>query len=161
MIPVQHIHPLIVHFPIVFFLSLVAIDIIATFRGNSVTSRTALGHLSTGLAILSAGAAATAFFFGGMALDVAESAGFHSDIAEMHEALGEKTAIAFCIWAAIRCALWVRNQKLVTPLAAAIPLMEIAGAALVVATAYYGGQLVYDLGVNVAGAAHGSVVISQ
>jgi uncharacterized membrane protein len=34
-----------------------------------------------------------------------------------------------------------------------VSLIEVAGAALVVVTAYYGGQLVYDLGVNVAHAA--------
>jgi uncharacterized membrane protein len=35
----------------------------------------------------------------------------------------------------------------------AVSLVEVAGAALVIATAYYGGQLVYDLGVNVVHAA--------
>jgi uncharacterized membrane protein len=40
-------------------------------------------------------------------------------------------------------------------MAIAVPVIEVAGAALVTVTAYYGGLLVYDLGVNVARAATG------
>ncbi|TRC86020.1 hypothetical protein FJV80_15120 [Mesorhizobium sp. WSM4310] len=45
--------------------------------------------------------------------------------------------------------LWTRNRdtRVVT---IAIPLIEICGAFLVTATAYHGGLLVYELGVNVA-----------
>jgi uncharacterized membrane protein len=39
--------------------------------------------------------------------------------------------------------------------AIAVPVVEVAGAMLVTATAYYGGLLVYDLGVNVAKTAIG------
>ena len=46
-------------------------------------------------------------------------------------------------------AYW-RNLRLRGGAAIVAPLVEVAGVALVVATAYYGGQLVYDLGVNVA-----------
>jgi len=53
----------------------------------------------------------------------------------------------------VRGGLWLRDIKLSRPLAFAVPLVSIAGAVLVTWTAYYGGQLVYDLGVNVAHAA--------
>jgi uncharacterized membrane protein len=151
--PIQHIHPILVHFPIVFFLTLAALDAVAAARGRVMTGRGALGSVSSGLAALAGGFAIVTYIFGGFALDVAESGGFHSDIAETHEGLGEFTAIAFAVWAAIRVFLWWRDVRLNRAASALIPLVEIAGAVLVVVTAYYGGQLVYDLGVNVAHAA--------
>jgi len=151
--PIQHIHPILVHFPIVFFLTLAAVDVIATARGKVMTGRGALGNVSSGLAVLAGGFDIVTYIFGGMALDLAESGGFHSDIAETHESLGSFTAIAFAIWAAVRVFLWWRDIRLNQGISAVVSLVEIAGAGLVLGTAYYGGQLVYDLGVNVAHAA--------
>lgn len=150
---IQHIHPILIHFPIVFFLTLAALDVVATLRGSVVTGRGALGSVSSSLAVLSGVFAVVAFVFGGIALDVAESGGFHSDIAETHESLGTFTAIAFGVWALVRVLLWWRDARLSRAISGAVSLVEVAGAVLVVATAYYGGQLVYDLGVNVAHAA--------
>ncbi|TGS90716.1 hypothetical protein EN856_38860, partial [Mesorhizobium sp. M8A.F.Ca.ET.213.01.1.1] len=75
-------------------------------------------------------------------------------IAETHESPGGITAFALLTWGVVRFALWVRNRELGS-LAIAVPVIEVAGAALVTVTAYYGGLLVYDLGVNVARAATG------
>jgi len=153
MLAVQHIHPILVHFPIVFFISLAAVDLVAALRGRIITGRGALGNLSLGLALAAAAFAVAAYFMGDAALEFAESGGFHSDIAEMHEALGEATATAFAVWALFRLGLWWRDLRFTGAGAVVVSLVEVAGAALVVATAYYGGQLVYDLGVNVAHAA--------
>ena len=153
MISLQHIHPMLVHFPIVFFLTLAVFDVIAALGGNAVTGRSVAGGISTALAVLSGAFALVTFYFGGVALDFAEAHGFHSEIAEIHEGLGTTTAIAFAVWALIRLFLWWRNIELKGAMAAAVPVLEIAGAVLVLATAYYGGQLVYDLGVNVGHAA--------
>ena len=90
------------------------------------------------------------FLFGAIALDVAESQGFHSAVAETHGSLGSVTAIAFALWAALRVMACWRNVRLSGLKAALTPVIELAGAVLVVATAYYGGELVYGLGVNVA-----------
>jgi uncharacterized membrane protein len=150
---VQLIHPMLVHFPIVLFLLLAGIDLIATLRGVSVTEKASFGNVSTSIAAMSGAFALAAFYFGGLALTHAEDGGFSSPIAETHEALGEFTAVAFAVWAAIRVVMWFSNRQMPTFIKSAIPLVEIAGAILVVATAYYGGQLVYDLGVNVAHAA--------
>jgi uncharacterized membrane protein len=149
MIPVQHIHPMIVHFPIVFVFVLAAFDLIATVRGFSVTGRTAVGNVSTGLTVLAALSAIAAYLFGGLALDYAESGGFSSDVAETHEGLGGAVAALLVTWALIRTFLWWRNKEVSGAASVAIPLVAIAGAGLVTATAYYGGLLVFELGVNV------------
>ena len=149
MLPVQHIHPVLVHFPIVFMITLAAFDLVASLRGAAITGRTASANVSAGLALLAGLSALATFYFGGLALDFAEAGGFHSDIAEIHEGLGEFTAMAFAVWAVIRGFLWFRDIRFSGPLAVAVPVVEIAGATLVTATAYFGGQLVYDLGVNV------------
>jgi uncharacterized membrane protein len=150
---VQLIHPMLVHFPIVLFLLLAGIDLIASLRGVSVTAKSAFGNVSTGIAALAGVFGLATFYFGGLALTHAEDGGFSSPIAETHEQLGEYTAIAFAIWALVRTLMWLANRPMPPLIKSAIPLVEIAGAILVTATAYYGGQLVYDLGVNVAHAA--------
>ena len=155
MISIAHIHPMLVHFPIVFFLSLAALDTIATLRGVPVTGRGGIGNVSTGLALLAGVFAIATYIFGDMALEFAESGGFHSDVAEIHEGLGEATAAAFAIWAIVRVVAWWRNARLRGGGALLLSAVELAGAAVVVTTAYYGGQLVYDLGVNVAQASAG------
>jgi uncharacterized membrane protein len=149
MIPVQHIHPMIVHFPIVFIFCLAAFDVLATFSGRSVVGRSVAGNISTSLSALAAASAVIAMIFGGMALDFAESSGFHSEIAEMHEGLGETTAIVLSVWAVIRLFFWWRNKTISRPLAYVFPLVAVLCVCLVTATAFYGGQLVFDLGVNV------------
>jgi uncharacterized membrane protein len=156
MIPIQHIHPMIVHFPIVLLLLVAAFELIATLMGRDVTGRTATGNLAVGAIVLAALAAIAAFYFGDIALSFAEDHGFESDVAEIHEGLGRTLAIAAGLWAVVRGGLWLRDIKLSRPLAFAVPLVSIAGALLVVWTAYYGGQLVFDLGVNVAGKAAGA-----
>jgi uncharacterized membrane protein len=150
MIPIQHIHPMVVHFPIVLIILMAAVDTFASFRGISVTGRTTAGNLSVSLSLMTGVFAIAAFIFGGYALNVAESGGFHSDVAEMHESLGEAVAIVTSIYAAFRAAMWLKDIRLKGPLSFALPIMGIAGCVLVAATAYFGGQLVYELGVNVA-----------
>jgi len=150
MIPIEHIHPIIVHFPIVFFLTLAGLDIIAAFRGASITGRTPVGNVAAGLAVLSALAAIAAFMLGGAALDVAEAGGFRSEVAEIHESLGTATAVLLTVWAIFRGFLWLKEIQVEGAMKWLIVLIEVGGAAMIVATAYFGGALVYDLGVNVA-----------
>lgn len=149
MIKVQHIHPLIVHFPIVLIVLMAAFDWIASLRGVSVTGRNPAGNASVSLAVLAGLSALVAYHFGGVALDFAEAGGFSSDVAEIHEGLGITTATALAVWACVRGLLWFRDFRFGNPIAFLIPVVETAGLALVTATAYYGGQLVYELGVNV------------
>ncbi len=153
MIQAQHIHPLIVHFPIVLICLMVAIDWIASLRGVSVTGRNPAANASVALAVIAGLAALVAYYFGGVALDYAEAGGFQSDIAEIHEGLGETTAMLLAGWALVRAFLWFRDMRIANPVAFLVPVLETAGLGLVITTAFYGGQLVYDLGVNVAHAA--------
>ncbi|RUW27765.1 hypothetical protein EN858_01415 [Mesorhizobium sp. M4B.F.Ca.ET.215.01.1.1] len=154
MIAIQHIHPILVHFPIVLIYTLVVLDLVALASSNAVTRRSGVGTISTFVALAAGVFATGTWFYGGLALDHAEAAGFSSAIAETHESPGGITAFALLTWGVVRFALWVRNRELGS-LAIAVPVIEVAGAALVTVTAYYGGLLVYDLGVNVARAATG------
>ena len=147
MLSVQHIHPMLVHFPIVLVLLLALLDIVATMRGVPVTGRTPAGNASTGLAVLLGIFSVAAYFFGDIALEFAEEGGFSSEVAEIHEHLGMAAAAAFAIWAIIRVVIWWRNGRLPGTL---VSVLELAGAGLILLVAFYGGQLVYDLGVNVA-----------
>lgn len=153
MIALEHIHPMIVHFPIVFFLTLAVFDVTAAVMGMSTTGRTGAGNVSAGLAALAGFAAVAAMGFGKLALGIAESRGLHSAVAEMHEELGELTAASLALWALVRGILWWRDVRLTRWSAAVAPIIEVIGATLVVVTAFYGGSLVFDLGVNVARAA--------
>lgn len=153
MIAPQLIHPMLVHFPIAFIFILAAFDLAATLRGYSVTGRNSVGNVSTALAILAAGSAVAAYFFGDVALSIAEDGGFSSEVAEIHEGLGMSVAAVLSVWAAVRAALWLYDARIRGLAAAVFPLAAIVSAGLVAATAYYGGQLVFDLGVNVAKAA--------
>lgn len=156
MIPIQHLHPMIVHFPIVLVLLVAAFELVATLMGKTVTGRTASGNLAVGAIVLAALASIVAIYLGDVALSYAEAAGFESGIAEIHESLGKVVAIAASIWALLRVILWWRDVRLTRPLAYLMPVVSIAGSVLIAWTAYFGGQLVFDLGVNVAKAASGA-----
>ena len=155
MVPIQHLHPMIVHFPIVLIFLVAGFELIAVSLGRTVTGRTASGNFAVGLLGLAAAASVLAFYLGDIALSFAEAGGFESDIAETHETLGKYVAITLVIWAIIRGVLWWRNVKIERPVAYVFPVISILGAALVSWTAYYGGQLVFDLGVNVTKAVAG------
>jgi len=149
MISIEHLHPIVIHFPIVFFLTLAALDIVASLRGHSITGRSAVGNASAGLAVLSAVTAIAAFLLGDEALEIAEAGGFSSEIAEIHETLGMVVAALFSVWAVVRAYLWLKDKDVQGGLKWLILVIETGGAALVVTTAYFGGILVYELGVNV------------
>jgi uncharacterized membrane protein len=152
-LPVAHIHPIVVHFPIVFMLCLAAFDVVALARGATLSGRSCAANISAVLAALAGLSAIAAFVFGDLAFDAAIASGFTEAQLEGHEGLGTWTAILVALWAVVRVVLWWRGKRIGRGTATGIAVVEIAGAAMVVATAYFGGQLVYDLGVNVARAA--------
>jgi len=149
MIPIAQLHPIIVHFPIVFFITLAVFDTVAVARGYEIFGQTVTGNISTALAVLSGLAAIIAYMFGDLAFDAAISSGVADVTLETHEAFGTTTAILFAVWAIVRGYVWWRGTRIEGNRKSAAIAIEIAGVLLIVTTAYFGGQLVYDLGVNV------------
>lgn len=150
MIPIEQFHPLVVHFPIVFFLSLAALDTFALFRNTPIGGRGGVANLSAGLAVLAGLAAVAAYSFGDAALDVAEASGIIEGRLGTHELLGTTTAIALAVWGLARAFIWWRQLPVSKGRAWGMVFMELAFSILIITTAYYGGQLVYEFGVNVA-----------
>jgi uncharacterized membrane protein len=91
MIPIQLVHPMIVHFPIVFLLTTLILDFAAMARGGDLGGAALLPRVSAGALALAAGFGVVAFLFGDIAYDRAVAAGFPRDALEAHEGLGTAT----------------------------------------------------------------------
>ena len=102
------------------------------------------------LLVLAAVAAVVAAVFGDMALDHALDTGVPMASMEEHEELGQATAVLLAILAAVE--LWC-YWKSVSGVAVErlLLLANIMLLAVLLVTAWFGGHLVYDLGVNVMG----------
>lgn len=151
--PLEHIHPMIVHFPIALALLALAFDLwwVIFRRGTEAP----LIRLRTGTVVLTLGALAAilAYMFGDMAYDIAREKGVAEAVLETHEGMGTATAILFVVAALLRLFLWwKRLDEKPAGIAVAI-LASVVVVVMVVITAYFGGALVYDHGVNV-GAMH-------
>ncbi len=150
MLPLEQIHPFVIHFPIAFFLSLFLLDLYAWAKRIPLDGRGGMANLSAGLALVAGIGATIAAIFGSLALGVATSSGVPEALTEPHETLGGITASAFAIWGLVRIFVWWRKFALGKGIIAGIILVELALSILIVITAFYGGQLVYEFGVNVA-----------
>ncbi|MCA8926615.1 MAG: hypothetical protein KDC18_00995 [Alphaproteobacteria bacterium] len=150
--PIEHIHPMLVHFPIVLALLALAFDLWWFAFGRNDSQ--GLIRLQTGTVVMTLGgiAAVVAFVFGDMAYDIAVGKGVATAVLETHEGWGTTTAIVFAAVAAVRLVLW-RTGIDRQPAGALVAIAATAVVAvMVVVTAYFGGHLVYDLGINVTGA---------
>ena len=148
--PLEHIHPMVVHFPIVLALLALVFDLWWLARGR-VAAAPPLIRLRIGTVLLALGAAAAvvAFLFGDMAYDIAVSKGVAAATLETHEGWGTTTMLVYVASALVRLFLWWRRlDEKPSGIALAIALAAVV-AGMVVITAYFGGHLVYDLGVNV------------
>lgn len=155
MLSITEIHPIAVHFPIVYFLSLAGFDVLLFALRHPISGRNCTANISAALAALAGAAAVAAYFFGDIAYDAAIAGGVAAAKLETHESLGTITAICLALWSLCRAYFWWRGIPLDGGRKGAVVAIEIAGALLIVTTAYFGGQLVYELGVNVARAAGG------
>ena len=149
MLPITQLHPIAVHFPVVFFLTLATFDAVTLLRRDEFFGRTCTANISAGLAMLAGLSAIAAYVFGDLAYDVAISSGYTVADLETHEALGTWTALFIVVWALLRGYIWWRGSPIEGRWKINAILIEIAGAILIVTTAYFGGHLVYELGVNV------------
>lgn len=150
MLPVAQFHPILVHFPITFFLTLAAFDAVLLLRGNAISGPGCAAQVSGGLAVLSGLSTLATYFTGDLAYDIAVASGVPAATLETHESLGTWTAIFIVVWSLVRSYVWWRGPEIEGGLKIGAVLIEIAGVLLIIVAAYFGGQLVYELGVNVA-----------
>jgi uncharacterized membrane protein len=150
MISIALIHPMLVHFPITFLITAVVLDIIVLLTKKDLAGRQGLPLIALSALLLGTLSAGLAAIFGDMALDKAVSLGFPIGPLEFHETLALIAIAVFSLYCLLR--LWVLWRKY--PLRGRIGWISatpgMAGVVLLIATAYYGGELVYHLGVNVA-----------
>jgi uncharacterized membrane protein len=155
MIDITHVHPMLVHFPIVFLLVAVVALSFIQFRGENLAARNCLASVGTVALLAGTAFAMLAALFGDIALDAAVAKGFPVAPLELHE---EFAAITITIFAALSLALLyaVRQKTVMTGAKGWIFLAAAAvGLALLIVTAFLGGHLVHDLGVNVHGVVPG------
>lgn len=152
--PLEQFHPMIVHFPIVLALLAVAFDFWSVYRGAASAQSPVQLHTSTVILTLGAIAAVLAYILGDIAYDIAVSKGVKEAVLETHEGWGTTTMAVYVVVALFRLFLWWRrlDQR---PLGIGLAVSSsIVVACMVVITAYFGGHLVYDLGVNIQAMTH-------
>ena len=155
MINITHVHPMLVHFPIVLLLLAAVALTLVLFRGENLTGRDCLA-LAGRVALLAGTAfALLAAFFGDIALDAAVAKGFPEIPLEHHEEFAVLTISVFtALSLTMLFAMW---KKIALNRTSGWLFLTVvaAGLGLLIVTAYLGGHLVYDLGVNVQGIAPG------
>jgi uncharacterized membrane protein len=150
MISIALIHPMLVHFPIVLLITAVTLDIIVLLIKKDLTGRQCLPLVALSALLLGTLSAGLAAIFGDIALDKAVSLGFPIGPLETHETLALITIAVFGLHCLLRLlAVW-RGYSLQGVIGWISALPGIVGVFLLITTAYYGGELVYHLGVNVA-----------
>lgn len=151
MIDIVHVHPMLVHFPIVLYLLAVGLQILILLRRGDLAANRCLPNTAFAALMLAALAASVAAFFGDIALDHAVALGFPSAPLEVHANLGITTTTFMIIMAAVHLsARWFR-WRLGGLHGWLLTLGAVAGALLLIITVYHGGNLVYQIGVNVHG----------
>jgi uncharacterized membrane protein len=150
MFPVYQIHPMIVHFPIVLLLSVPLIDAFALVRGDDLGARRCVPNISLILLLLGVAAGIVAIIFGDIAADHAIAQGVSGAPIETHEGFATTTIALFAVLAVVRVVAWWRRVPLASARGWALCVVALVGAGLILTTAYFGGHLVYDLGVNIA-----------
>ncbi|MGB5763485.1 MAG: DUF2231 domain-containing protein [Sedimenticolaceae bacterium] len=148
MIDLAHIHPMLMHFPLALLPVALSAQAITIARGQSLFERSCTAQTGFWLTILAAVSAIAAAVFGDQALDIAREAGVPMAQMEGHEELGMLSA-----WLLGRPGrsphLLYRKQSTSRALTLAVVISGVALLALLFTTVWFGGQLVYELGVNV------------
>ncbi len=152
MFKVEHIHPMLVHFPIVFLLTTAIIDALIIFaQKGDIASRECLARAGLASLLLGTAIAIVAAVFGDIALDIAVDKHFDKAPLEEHAGLAGLTIGVFGILALGQLiAIW-RGIRLDGTRGKIFLAAVLLSCALLITTAYHGGALVYDLGVNVKG----------
>jgi|GEM_PF-448949 len=149
MFNIAHVHPMLVHFPLALTPVAVAIQLYALIRGKPLFEKGCLQATAVWLMSLAALGAIAAATFGDMAFDAALDAGVDKGIMEGHEELGMMTATILSILAVIEIVLY-RLQVKMAAIRSGGAIAGVIMVLLLITTAYLGGNLVYEEGVNVA-----------
>jgi len=149
MIDINHIHPMLVHFPIVLLMVGLILSTWLLINKQDLAERKPL-QIANLIALLSGLAMAfVAAEFGDIALDAAIGKGFAMTPLEAHEEMASITIILFSILTAALLGAVLKKIKITGAKALAFVLVFYIGIGLLLITAYRGGNLVYKLGVNV------------
>jgi len=149
MIDVVHIHPMLVHFPIVLYLLAVGLQFLVLLRHGDLGANSCLADSALGALLLAAAAAAVAAFFGDIALDHAVELGFPLSPLQTHASLGIVTMSLMLLLGVVHLAARWFNWNLAKGRGWGLWVIALAGVVLLIVTAYHGGDLVYRIGVNV------------
>ena len=139
---VEKIHPMIVHFPIALLITSLFFDFLMLVTKKEGFERTAFHLLPLGVL-----GSLAAIVFGILAEDAAGNRPGIHDIIETHELLAVSTAGLFVIILIVRYIFMKKdNFQAIKPY---YLIAAVLGVALLLTTAYYGGQLVYEYGAAV------------
>ena len=150
MISIALVHPMLVHFPIVLLITAFSLDIIVLLIKKDLANRQCLPLVALSALLLGTMSAGIAAIFGDIALDKAISLGFPRGPLETHETLALITIAVFSVQCLLRLLAFWRRIPLRGRIGWVSALPGMVGVVLLIFTAYYGGELVYHYGVNVA-----------
>lgn len=149
MIDITHVHPMLVHFPIVLFLLAVAIQFLVVGRGGNLGAAECLPRAALVALLLGTALAALAALFGDIALDHAKDLGFPEAELDEHEELGFATVWIFVALSVLHVAARWRRLELTGTKGWIVAGAGAVGVVVLIIAAAHGGELVYELGVNV------------
>jgi uncharacterized membrane protein len=149
MIDLAHIHPMLVHFPLVLLPIAVLLDWVVLLKGGDLASRKGLSLISASAWGLAAAISILVVVFGDVAFDAALDKGFPKPPLEEHEEFGMTTFWIIAGLAVVRLLAMWRGISLRGLRGYGMGVGGVVLVALLITTAFYGGELVYSLGVNV------------
>ena len=139
-LPMESVHPMVVHFPIALLLTAVGCDLAAVALRRPVLRQAALWNLSLGTV-----AAAMAVWTGLRAEDVAKHSFEIHQVMELHERLGKITLALALMAVSWRVA---KRDRLSARARVITSLLMLAMAMTLAWGGYLGGRLVYEFGVG-------------
>tara|TARA_R110001606_G_C15404705_1_gene654273 strand:- start:13214 stop:13684 length:471 start_codon:yes stop_codon:yes gene_type:complete len=145
-----HIHPMIVHFPLVLLPVAIAMQFTALVRNQDLASTQCLPLAGFRFLIFGTITALVAAAFGDISMAKALSRGFTIAPLQEHEQLGMISIILFVFLTVTHGFIRWSNFSLSGGRGWFMVSIGIFATASLLITAYFGGQLVYELGVNVA-----------
>jgi uncharacterized membrane protein len=151
MVPIYLIHPIAVHFPIVLFILVFVFDAIIIARGGDLAARATLPTTAFWLTWAAALSALVAAIFGSYAFAHAEHAGFPTEHIAEHAGFGNVTVAIFVVLVILLSFLRWRKISLTGMRGGIFTSAVLIGVVSIGLTAYHGGHLVYELGINVRG----------